>query len=262
MKKFNVIHRPDELSSRISKEIIERIKTKWIIDEAYPELCIVVGGDGTFLYAVHHYLETISSVAFIGIHTGTLGFFTEYSLSELDEFIDDIIHREYTIESFSLLEIEVDNDEKKRYAVNEMRFENIIRTQLSDIYINDEKLETYRGTGICVSTQKGSSAYNRSVGGAVVFDGIELLQITEIAGIHHREYQSLASPLLVDGKTTLTFKSENFHGAIMCNDMKYEPLDQAKEIRCRLSTKKVQFAHFHKVSYIKRLRSLFESTKN
>ena len=43
---------------------------------------IFIGGDGTLLYAVQKYLDLLDDVNFVGIHTGTLGFFTDYTEEE------------------------------------------------------------------------------------------------------------------------------------------------------------------------------------
>ena len=44
-------------------------------------------------------------------------------------------------------------------------------------------LEVFRGNGLCVSTPSGSTAYNKSLGGSIIYPGIPLMQLTEVAGI-------------------------------------------------------------------------------
>ncbi len=82
------------------------------------------------------------------------------------------------------------------HALNEMRIENSYRSQVIDMYVNDEHMETFRGNGLCVSTPSGSTALNKSLGGAVINPSLRLMQVTEIAGIHHNAYRSLGSPLI------------------------------------------------------------------
>ena len=134
-------------------------------------------------------MNNINNCCFLAIHTGTLGFFTDYTSDEVEECIYDILHNDPTFKHRSLLEITYGNN--KYYALNEMRIENIVRTQTLNVNIDGYPFETFRGTGMCVSTQSGSTAYNRSLKGAVIEEGLDLIQLHEITGIHHRKYSSL-----------------------------------------------------------------------
>ena len=54
---------------------------------------------------------------------------------------------------------------------------------VADIVINGVPFERFRGDGLTVSTPTGSTAYNKSLGGAVLHPTIEALQLTEIASL-------------------------------------------------------------------------------
>ena len=54
---------------------------------------------------------------------------------------------------------------------------------VADVIINRVHFERFRGDGISVSTPTGSTAYNKSLGGAVLHPTIEALQVTEIASL-------------------------------------------------------------------------------
>ena len=257
MKTFKTIVRYDD----ISKELDRKIK-KVLTDNGFeyldekPEYVIVIGGDGTFLKAVHENIESLDTTYFYGIHTGTLGFFTDYKSDEVDEFLDDFLNKTENIVKYQLLEVEVDND-KKYYAVNEMRIENSLKTQVLDITVNGLELETFRGTGMCVCTQIGSSAYNRSLDGAVIQEGLPLIQMSEIAGIHHSSYRSLGVPIIMSENSIITFKSNDFNGAILCHDAYHTKLDGNKIVTVRLCDKKINMLRFKEISYFKKLQSLF-----
>lgn len=257
MKTFTIINRPDENSELVAKQLKQRLEKSMQWDESNPDLCFTIGGDGTFLYAVHHYLNQLDRVHFVGIHAGTLGFFTDYRNDEIEQCIQDVTTKQAKVVESQLLEVTIDNNKDKVYALNEMRVENIRRTQILDIYVNDVKLETYRGTGICVCTQMGSTAYNRSVQGAVIQEGLPVIQVSEIAGIHHREFQSLSSPLVLKEDSIVKLVSDDMNDALLCTDSTNQALDGAHEVVCQLSKKTVKMARYREVSYIERLRSLF-----
>lgn len=256
MKRFSVISRNDDFSKDVEQKILSRMEKEGrICDEQNPEFVFVIGGDGTFLHAVHQYLDQLDIISFIGIHTGTLGFFTDYQANELDQFFSDVIWKSPAVQSYRMLKCEVNH--QTFYSLNEVRVENVHKTQIMDVYLDGSKLERFRGTGLCVCTQLGSTAYNRSLNGAVIQNGLELLELSEITGIHHREFRSLGSPLILDPDTQILFCSSNYDGAVLCWDQYSLDLKGNLEVKISLSDKKVKIARYHPYDYINHLKNLF-----
>ncbi len=75
MEKYMIIDRPDPVSAEIKKKIEAQLNAdpNFEEDEKNPHTVIVIGGDGTFIYAVHQFVGRLNTVRFYGIHTGTLG---------------------------------------------------------------------------------------------------------------------------------------------------------------------------------------------
>lgn len=260
MKRFTISAKDDDISLQLERKLKGTLlKENWVFDDKNPEIVFTIGGDGTFLHAVHKYLNKLSKINFVGIHSGTLGFYTDYEADEIDVAINDILYNHPKIDEIRMLKIETKNGtlDKSLYALNEARVENIIKTQTIHVTINGEYLEMFRGNGLCVSAQAGSTAYNRSIFGAVMSVGIEGLQLTEISGIHHKASRSLGSPLIVSSKSRICFKNDSFEKAVLLYDYKHLPLDDVREIHISLSNKKVKIARFRPTSYIRRLQSLF-----
>lgn len=257
IKRFAVVARQDIKSLNIKEKIKQTlIQHAFSYEEEHPELVICVGGDGTLLYAVHHYIEQLDHTYFVAIHTGNLGFFTDYQEDEVDMCIADILKGEiYELFVSSLLEASVHHT--TLYALNEIRIENITRTQMFDIFIDDEFFEKYKGNGICLSSQAGSTAYNRSLKGAVVDSGLSLMQLSEIAGIHDSTHRSLGVPYILKDDRKLRIISDNFTGAYLCYDHKHIALDDASEVSIQMSDKKVKFIRYRKYSYLERVRTLY-----
>ena len=256
--KYAIVSKLDDKSHQISQVIRERLqKENWIEDKEQAELIICVGGDGTLLYGVHQFLKRINELKFIAIHTGTLGFFTDYTEDELDAFLEDILHKEPTIYTSELLKIQLDNVRKPLYALNELRIENIIKSQNVDVYINHEFFESCRGSGICLSTQAGSTAYNRGLGGAVIDSGLSVMQLAEITPIQHAKHRSLRSPYILKDDSFVTLKSDTFDTAVLCYDHLNLSLEETTKIECCMSDKHVSFARYREYSYLKRLKNLY-----
>lgn len=260
MKRFNVINRKDKISENITKEVVSTLSAMdFVYDTINPELIICVGGDGTILHAFHQYIDQLDTVSFVGIHSGTLGFAADYVEDKLNLFFEDIQKNEVEFVEKSVLEAFCYNNETSHhlYALNEFRVENIVKTQHMHVYLNDEYLELFRGNGLCISGQYGSTAYNRSIGGAIIVDGIDLLQMTEISGIHHRHARSLGAPLIMSADTQIRLEYDDFDHALLVYDHLHMKLDNIHRIDIRLSNKKMRFAHFRKISYLDKLNALF-----
>lgn len=256
--RYAVVAKKDEKSYAVENKIRDRLsKERWIYDKKNPELVICVGGDGTMLYGFHQYLDILDRVKFLGIHTGTLGFFTDYTEEELEECLNDIVNKKPQYFESSLLKIKLDNVEKPFYALNEMRVENIVKSQIMDIYVDGEFFETCRGSGICLSTQAGSTAYNRSLGGAVIDSGLSIMQLAEITAIQHSKHRSLGNPYIMMSSRSIIMKSETFDTAILCYDHLNYSLENTNEIMVQMSDKKVRFARYREYSYLKRLKNLY-----
>lgn len=257
MEKFTIVARPDALSESIKKKICTKLKDNgFVYDDENPRTVIVVGGDGTFIYAVHKYIDDLNDVRFFGLHTGTLGFYSDFQDHEVDEFIDVLIHHSGEEKVLSVLRAEV--NQKRYYALNEIRVENAARTQVMDVYINHEKLETFRGTGMCICTQLGSTAYNRSLGGAVIQEGLDLIELCEISGIHHTKYRSLDAPFVLRADSVIHFVSDTFDGALLGVDSDVYPLHGCGKIEIKIcSARHIHVLVGKKISYFDRLKALF-----
>ena len=112
---------------------------------------------------------------------------------------------------------------------------------------------------MCVSTASGSTAYNKSLGGAVINSGAGLMQLTEIAGIHHNAYRSLGSPLILDWTHTIHLESQDFDGAILGIDNLVFDLEGEGSIDISLAQQKARFVQYKRVAYIERLKRAYLS---
>ena len=255
MERYTIINKQDASSCEVAKQLKKKLDDFLIYDEENPEIVITVGGDGTVLHSVHHYQSMLDRVCFVGIHTGTLGFLTDYEKEDIDSLVRDIQSGQYQIYNRSLLDVKTN---KNSYlAFNEMRAVNVSRSQVLDVYINNEYFETFRGHGMCVSTSSGSTALNKSIGGAVVYSELGIIQLSEIAGIHHNAYRSLGSPLVLDSTHTIRFESPDFHDSVLGIDHLIYDLEGVTYIEMKLSQKSARFIQFHEVTLIERLKKAF-----
>ena len=256
--KIGVYYYKDSNKEKADSITEEVNKYGFAIDNDNPDIVFSIGGDGTFLRAIHHYLNKLDKILFVGINHGTLGFFYDYNAEDLSNLLDSIKKNEYGIKEYSLLrgDIKSKNKEETIYAVNEIRIENPFHTLISDVYIDNEQLETFRGNGLVVASSLGSSAYNKSLGGSLVDHDLEVLQLTEIAPIANNVYRSLGSSLVLSKDKEITF-SGSFHHVVVGYDYLNIQDKELESIKITNSDKKIKILYNKNYSFIKRIRKSF-----
>ncbi|MEN8198648.1 MAG: NAD(+)/NADH kinase [Thermodesulfobacteriota bacterium] len=147
------------------------------------DVLIVLGGDGTLLHvadqAAHH------SIPVLGINMGNLGFLTERTELEALAAIDELTSEAVTIENRMMLKASLVGEEKKgksRYGLNEIVIskETLDRVLELSTSADQEYITTYKADGLIFSTPTGSTAYNLSAGGPLVYPGLASILVTPI----------------------------------------------------------------------------------
>ncbi len=205
--KFGIFTKSDkDVSGAVNNllKVCEHYNFIW--DNDNPDVVFVLGGDGTFLKAVHHYIDKLDTVRFVGLRFGTLGFFYDFDGEDISYLVSVLASGDYLEESHRL--VECDLGDKVIYALNEIRFENPFHTLVCSVSINDEHLEKFHGYGLLVCSGLGSTAYNKSLGGAVIHRDLDVLELTEIATIQNNIYRSLGSSFILPRDTVITFEGD------------------------------------------------------
>ncbi len=250
---FTIIGKDDSKSMEIISKLKDKIKLKE--NSIHPDIVIAVGGDGTFIRAVHQYPNAI----FFGIHTGHLGFYANYTSENIDLLIEDINQGQYQIEKLDVLNVEMKtkNQTIQDIAINEMTIITPPRTLILDVFIDEKKLETFRGTGFCVSTCYGSTAYNKSLHGAVLDPELKAYQLTEIAGLNSNQYRTLSSPLVLSEQRNIKFQSEQLLDVYLTIDNKSYSLTDFQQACVQLNKGKIQLAHHFDCDFVERIKRTF-----
>ncbi len=253
--RYSIVARFDDNSKKIADYISSKINA--VQTSENPEYIFVIGGDGTTLRAIHEYKDHFDTAIFVTINTGTLGFLTNFSKDEIDLAIDMIMDKSYQIESHDHLVVSYNGELRTDLALNEVTIQMPIETQILDIYINDEHFETFRGTGICISTSLGSTAYNKSLGGAVIDYSMSTLQLSEIASINSNKYRTLTSPLILSSDKTIRIVSKQ-PNKVITYDHLFKEVDDFESVEVSILPKKIHFANIcNESSFINRIKKSF-----
>ncbi|AHI52608.1 diacylglycerol kinase catalytic domain-containing protein [Spiroplasma culicicola] len=231
MFKFSLIKNDYQSSNGFSSELIENLIARGnILDEKDPDYVFVVGGDGTFLKAVQIYQNILDKVNFIPFKSGGIGFFTNKNrIDELETILEMIDTQSYFENSYELLEIK--NGDNKFYITNEAKILNEKSAVYIKVYINDEYLETFHGTGLVVSTSSGSTGYMKSAGGSIILPkDAGIYQIQELFPISTNKYRTLNAPMILNSNYKLTLILEDTNELLICDTQERKIVDKTIEI--------------------------------
>lgn len=136
------------------------------------DLLLVLGGDGTILRTVRFVSEY--DIPIVGINLGEFGYLTEVNLNEMYSALELIVKGEYQTDKRMMLDIMIKLGEETIRQQSILNDVVITRGNLSRILnlettVNEGYLTTFRADGIIISTPTGSTAYNLSAGGPIVF---------------------------------------------------------------------------------------------
>ncbi len=249
-------------SVKVAKELTERLIEKKIeINQVNPDILITIGGDGTLLSGFHRYAHQLDSIRFIGVHTGRLGFYTDWREYEMESLVDSLVNDDGQYVSYPVLDTEViyeDGRQENHFlALNESTIQKVGGTFVCDVYINENHFERFRGDGICVSTPTGSTGYNKSVGGAVLHPSLEALQMAEIASINNRVFRTLSSPLVIAKDEVIILKSIDHQDLLITLDHMTLTEKAVKEVRLRIADESVRFARYRHMDFWNRVSDAF-----
>ncbi|MGC4375412.1 NAD kinase [Fictibacillus sp. Mic-4] len=259
---FAIISKGDQKSNKLQQKIKTYLQEfELTYNEKEPDIVITVGGDGTLLHAFHQYVSRVDQTAFVGIHTGHLGFFADWVPDEVEKLVIHIAKTPFQIVEYPLLEVIVryidDMDERRYLAVNECTVKSVYGSLVMDVDIKGEKFETFRGDGLCISTPSGSTAYNKALGGAIIHPSLASIQLAEMASINNRVYRTIGSPLVLPQHHTCLLKPVNdvdFHITIDHLSLLQK---RVKSIQCRVADETIRFARFRPFPFWKRVKDSF-----
>lgn len=147
------------------------------------DLLIVLGGDGTMIASTRMLGDR--EVPVLGINYGTLGYLAEFRTEEMIPALESIFNDDYRVDRRVMLDVELRRNEQ-RVAQNRVLNDAVIgKSALARIieieaWFDKQFVNSFRADGLIVSTPTGSTAYNLSAGGPIIYPSMEAVVITPI----------------------------------------------------------------------------------
>ena len=147
------------------------------------DMIIVLGGDGTLLHIAEKAAR--HAIPVLGINLGNLGFLTELTENETFKALERILAGELTVENRLMLKTRLMSNGQAtdyRYALNDVVITKNVLDRLLRLSTkaDEEYITTYKADGLIFSSPTGSTAYNLSAGGPLVYPGLATITVTPI----------------------------------------------------------------------------------
>lgn len=221
-----------------------------VVEEDY-DLAIAIGGDGSFLRMMHK-TNFNSCVYYVGINSGTLGFLQEIKPNEIELFIARLNNNDFKLEEVSIQETTITTKKEKDifYSLNEVVIrEKDLNTAHFSLFVDNNLLEQFVGDGILISTSIGSTAYNLSFGGSIVYGSLHTLQITPIAPLNSKVYRTLNNSVIIPEEKEIKMTSTKNSNFIISIDGENKIYRNVREIKTRVGSKKIFCLRMNEYNY-------------
>ncbi len=267
MKKIGVVLRPStpELKEHFYK--LEQIFNKYEIEVTldsisggmigvmgmeFDILCknsdaiVTLGGDGTLISAVRRSFKY--DIPIFGIYAGTLGFLADIDFHELEEFVKKLVSGDYRVDERAILEAKFIQNEKEvvLYAFNDIV---LTRPSVSNMIhvetlVDSKPFNTYYGDGVIVATPTGSTAYNLSAGGPVLFPLTNVFALTPIC-----PHSLTQRPVVLPGEFSIEMKTPKDKALVIIDGQDKHEIAKGESIHIQLAQKKVKLIHRNEFNY-------------
>lgn len=224
------------------------------------ELAIVLGGDGTILRAAE--LVRDGTAPILGINMGHVGFLAEIEPDDIDDAMRRIIARDYQVEERMTLAVRVkDADGAVIYdtwALNEATVEKAARERMMEVVIEIDRrpLSSFGCDGVVIATPTGSTAYNFSAGGPVIWPTVEAIAVVPLSA-----HALFARPLVVGPEATVAIEvlaRTDGTGILWCDGRRSHDLPPGARVVVSRSAQPVRLARLHPAPFTDRLVRKFQ----
>ncbi len=223
------------------------------------ELVVVVGGDGTILRAAE--LARESSTPLLGINLGHVGFLAEADPEDVEHMIDAIIERRYDAEERLTIDVAVYRGKElvsSTWALNEASVEKAARERMLEVVVevDGRPLSRWGCDGVVCSTPTGSTAYNFSAGGPIVWPEVQALLLVPNAA-----HALFARPMVVSPHSVLAVEviaGTQGSGVLWCDGRRTVELPPGARIEVRRGHVPIWLARLHEAPFTDRLVAKFD----
>lgn len=218
-----------------------------------------IGGEGTFLQAVRK-TGFRDDCLYAGITTSdNLSMYCDFQLDDIGKMIEAVSNEQIEVRRYPTIDVTVDG-ETTFQCLNEFSIRSaIVKTFVLDVFVDDLHFETFMGDGMIVATPTGSTAYNKSINGAVVDPLLPCIQVSELASVNNNRFRTLGSSFILGGDRTLTLKvGKNGNDyPTMAMDNEALSIQHVEKVEIKLSNKIIKTVKLKDNSFWEKVKRSF-----
>jgi len=210
------------------------------------DMLVTLGGDGTLISTARRSFDY--DIPVLGIYAGNLGFLADVGMDELENFVKDMCEGRYRIDERSVLEATItkNNEKMKIYAFNDIVLTRPSISHMINIetLVDGKAFNNYYGDGVIVSTPTGSTAYNLSAGGPVLFPLTKIFSLTPIC-----PHSLTQRPVVLPGEFSIEMKTSDSKALIIVDGQDMHELQEDESIYIQLAKKPARLIHREEFNY-------------
>lgn len=224
---------------------------------AETEFIIVLGGDGTFIHAAKDLIDC--NIPIIGVNLGHLGYLTEIDVNNIEQGFAQILAGNCHVDTRMLLKGQIIRDGKvvsEDIALNDIVINRSQTMSIIDfeVVVNGRFLNHYSADGIILATPTGSTGYNLSAGGPIVYPTADIVLATPICA-HTLNSRSIAfsADAVIDIVMKGRFSKRNQKKNVSFDGASEIALEDEDIIRSTKSEKATKILRLNDISFVEHL---------
>ena len=221
---------------------------------ASADLMLVLGGDGTMIATAR--MVGDREVPVLGVNYGGLGYLAEFRIEELYHALESILSDNFRLDKRVMLDVELKRQDAsitRNRVLNDVVINKSALARIIEIeaYLNKHFVNAFRADGLIISTPTGSTAYNLSAGGPVVFPSMNAIVITPIC-----PFTLSNRPIVVpdDAEIELILNTDNEEVALTLDGQVGFPLEVRDRVKIHKSRTMFNLVQPSKRNYFDVLR--------
>ena len=226
---------------------------------SFEEMCsqvdflVSLGGDGTLLSLVRRSYGYHKPV--VGINAGNLGFLADITIDDVGAFLERLQTGEYRIDDRMMIEGYIRKSSGSKISF--IAFNDVVITSPEpskmvkvNASIDGERFNSYTGDGLIISTPTGSTAYNLSAGGPILYPLTQAFIITPVLA------HSLANqrPLVVPADFSIELDAQKYRAIASIDGQEVYELEEGDVLYIAGAKKGATLIHRKEHNYFSVLR--------
>ena len=219
-------------------------------------MLVVFGGDGTILLGAE--LVRGANVPILGINYGHVGFLAEVDDASQPGVVEAIRDKRIHVDARMTIDVTVTNPHgeiTRNWALNEVSVEKCPPARMieTDLAVDGREVSSFKTDGILFATPTGSTGYNFSAGGPIVWPNVEAMMLVPVAA-----HALFTRPMVTSPNSVLQVRNRAEQALVTCDGRRVITAPAGSTITATKGIEPVLLARLDDAPFSKRLVAKFQ----